>query len=256
MDQLFHNGGKAPPGLLPLWEDGERLLCRGFDADNATAVLAVVAISEPPSPASLDRLAHEFSLKDELDSAWAIRPLELERDRSRTVLILEDPGGEPLAKLLDSPMDVERFLRLALGITRALGKVHQHGLIHKDIKPANIMVDCVDGSVRLTGFGLASRLSRERQAPDPPDTLAGTLAYIAPEQTGRINRSIDARSDLYSLGVTFYQMITGVLPLTAGDPMGWVHCHIARIPVPPHERVENIPAPISMIIMKIGRAHV
>jgi PAS domain S-box-containing protein len=148
-------------------------------------------------------------------------------------------------------MDVERFLRLALGIATALGKVHQHGLIHKDIKPANIMVDCVDGSVRLTGFGLASRLSSERQAPDLPDTLAGTLAYIAPEQTGRINRSIDARSDLYALGITFYQMITGVLPLTAGDPMGWVHCHIARIPVPPHEKVENIPAPISMIIMKL-----
>src|SRR5262249_24961092 len=108
----------------------------------------------------------------------------------------------------------------------AVGKVHQRGLNHKDLKPANILVNCTDGQVRLTGFGIASRLPRERQAPDPPETIAGTLAYMAPEQTGRMNRSIDARSDLYALGVTFYQMLTGSLPFTAADPMEWVHCHL------------------------------
>ena len=149
------------------------------------------------------------------------------------------------------PMEVGRFLRLAIAVTSALGKLHQRGLIHKDIKPANIVVDCADGHVRLTGFGIASRLSRERQAPEPPETIAGTLAYMAPEQTGRMNRSIDARSDLYALGVTLYQMLTGVLPLTAADPMEWVHCHIARKPVPPGERLESVPAPVSAIIMKL-----
>ena len=99
--------------------------------------------------------------------------------------------------------------------------------------------------MRLTGFGLASRLPRERQAPEPPEFIAGTLAYMSPEQTGRMNRSIDSRSDLYSLGVTFYQMLTGVLPFTASDPMEWVHCHIARLPMPPRERVATIPAAIS-----------
>ena len=89
-------------------------------------------------------------------------------------------------------------------------------------------MNCADGQVRLTGFGIASRLPRERQAPEPPEIIAGTLAYMAPEQTGRMNRSIDSRSDLYSLGVTFYQMLTGALPFTASDPMEWVHCHIAR----------------------------
>ena len=119
------------------------------------------------------------------------------------------------------------------------------------IKPANILVNRASGEARLTGFGIASRLPRERQAPAPPESIAGTLAYMAPEQTGRMNRSIDSRSDLYSLGVTLYQMLTGSLPFTASDPMEWVHCHIARQPVPPSERLEKIPAPVSHIIMKL-----
>ena len=104
----------------------------------------------------------------------------------------------------------------------ALGKLHERGLVHKDIKPANILVNGTTGEVRLTGFGIASRLSRERQTAEPRETLAGTLAYMAPEQTGRMNRSIDSRSDLYAVGVTFYQMLTGSLPFTAADPMDWV----------------------------------
>ena len=114
------------------------------------------------------------------------------------------------------------MLHLAVGIAAALGNAHQRGLVHKDVKPANILVNCADGRTRLTGFGIASRLPRERQAPEPPEVIAGTLAYMAPEQTGRMNRSIDSRSDLYALGVTFYRMLTGSLPFSAGraDGMG------------------------------------
>ena len=148
-------------------------------------------------------------------------------------------------------MEAGRFLRLAIGIAAALGKAHQRGLVHKDVKPANILVNCADGRARLTGFGIASRLPRERQAPEPPEVIAGTLAYMAPEQTGRMNRSIDSRSDLYALGVTFYQMLTGRLPFSAADPMEWVHCHIARKPVAPAERLESVPAVISEIVMKL-----
>src|SRR6266403_1355705 len=119
-----------------------------------------------------------------------------------------------------------RFLRLAMSLATALSQVHRHGLIHEDIRPANVLVDAA-GNVRLTGFGIASRLTREHQPPAPPEVIAGTLAYMAPEQTGRMNRSIDSRSDLYALGVTFYEMLTGTLPFTAADPMEWVHCHIA-----------------------------
>src|SRR6516162_7287535 len=237
-----------------LWEEGDRVFSRGWRLDdngNRLAVLLVTPAADHPSRSRLDRLTHEYELKDELDSAWAARPLALMRDAGRTVLVFDDLGSEPLVRLLGSPLEMERFLTLAIGIAAALGKVHQRGLIHKDIKPANIVVDCADGHVRLIGFGIASRLSRERQAPEPPETIAGTLAYMAPEQTGRMNRSIDARSDLYALGVTLYQMLTGVLPLTATDPTEWVHCHIARMPVPPGERLDSVPAPVSAIIMKL-----
>ena len=193
-----------------------------------------------PTPGTLERLAHEYGLQDELDGGWAARPLELVHEHGRTLLVLEDPGGEPLDRLLGSPMEVGTFLRLAIGIAMALAKVHQRGLIHKDLKPGHILVDRASGEVRLTGFGIASRLPREHPAPEPPEVIAGTLAYMAPEQTGRMNRSVDARSDLYALGVTLYQMLTGGLPFTAPDLMELVHCHIARRPVPPAERAPRL----------------
>jgi len=120
--------------------------------------------------------------------------------------MLEDSGGEPLERLVGAPMEAGRFLSLAIGIVAALGKAYQRGLVHKDVKPANILVNCTEGRTRLTRFGIASRLPRERQPPEPPEVIAGMLAYMAPEQTGRMNCSIDFRSDLYALGVTFYQM--------------------------------------------------
>ncbi len=240
--------------LQPLWEDGERVFSRvlrdGGDG-RQVAVLIVDLAAELPAPGDLDRLAREYELKDELDSAWAARPLELVRERGRSLLVLEDPGGEPLDRLLGQPMTLESFLRLAIGIATALAEVHRRGLIHKDIKPANVLVDSATGQVWLIGFGIASRLPRERQAPAPPEVIAGTLAYMAPEQTGRMNRSIDFRSDLYAVGVTLYKMLTGELPFAASDPMEWVHCHIARQPMPPDERIAGIPAPLSAIVMKL-----
>ncbi|WP_426426263.1 trifunctional serine/threonine-protein kinase/ATP-binding protein/sensor histidine kinase [Bradyrhizobium genosp. A] len=237
-----------------LWQDGERVFCRGWRPDgngDGRSVLAMLPAGEHPSPAILNRFTRYHDLKDELDGAWAVRPLELVRERGQTMLVLEDPGGEPLERLLGAPMEVGGFLRLAIDIAGALGKAHRRDLVHKDLKPTHILVNCTDGQVRLTGFGIASRLPRERQALEPPETIAGTLAYMAPEQTGRMNRSIDSRSDLYSLGVTFYQMLTGSLPFTASDPMEWVHCHIARQPLAPSQRLDNIPAPVSAIVMKL-----
>jgi serine/threonine protein kinase len=231
-----------------LWKDEDRVFCRGWrlGADgNRSAVLEVMLAAEHPSPANLNWLTHEYGLRDDLDDAWAARPLELLCERGQTILVLKDPRGEPLDSLVGPPMEISTFLRLAIAISAALGRVHGRGLVHKDIKPTNILVNSATGQVWLSGFGIASRLPRERQTPDPPEFIAGTLAYMAPEQTGRMNRSIDSRSDLYSLGVTLYQLLTSTLPFTASDPMEWVHCHIARKPNPPSEHLENLPAPVS-----------
>ena len=176
--------------------DGDLVFCREWRPDTCgtlTSVLAVRLIAEHPPPAILDRLVHEYGLKDELDRAWAVRPLEIVREIGRPMLVLEDPGGEPLHHLLGEPTEMGTFLRLAVPMTAALGKVHQRGLVHKDIKPHNVLVSRETGEIKLTGFGIASRLMRERQAPEPPERIAGTLAYMAPEQTGRMNRSIDSR---------------------------------------------------------------
>ncbi|MCU1339069.1 MAG: hypothetical protein JWO19_4650, partial [Bryobacterales bacterium] len=239
--------------LEPLREGADFTLYRGRQHGNASRVLVVALTAEQPSTQGLRGLEHEYSLAAELDPAWAAKPLALTRHEGRTILVLTDSGGEPLDRILErdqgQPLDLIRFLRIAIGLATALGQVHRHGLIHKDIKPANVLVDDA-GNVWLTGFGIASQLPHESQAPAPPEIIAGTLAYMAPEQTGRMNRSIDARSDLYSLGVTLYQMLTGALPFAAADPLEWVHCHIARQAVPPGDRAA-VPEPLSAITMKL-----
>jgi PAS domain S-box-containing protein len=248
------NGPYAERGSQVLWEGEERVLRRGWrlgGGGEPCAALFVVPAAEHPSRLTLDRLRHEYELKEELNEAWAVKPLEMMHEAGRTILVLEDPGGEPLEGLLGAPIEVGRFLRLAIGIAVALGKLHQCGLVHKDIKPVNVLANDATGEVHLTGFGIASRVARERHSPYPPEMLAGTLAYMAPEQTGRMNRSVDSRSDLYALGVTFYQMLTGALPFTASEPMEWVHCHLARRPLPPAERLKKIPQALSAIIMKL-----
>ncbi len=239
--------------LEPLREGADFTLYRGRQHGNPSPVLAIALFAEQPSPQTLRRLEHEYSLAAELDPAWAAKPLALTRHEGRTILVLKDPGGEPLDRILEQdhgqPLELTRFLRIAIGLATTLGQVHRHGLIHKDIKPANVLVDDA-GNVWLTGFGIASQLPHERQSPVPPEIIAGTLAYMAPEQTGRMNRSTDARSDLYSSGVTLYQMLTGALPFAAADPLEWVHCHIARQPTPPGERA-TVPEPLSAITMKL-----
>jgi predicted ATPase/signal transduction histidine kinase len=254
MDPLFV---QAPSGASPVTDlskyefsplrGGESPLLRGF-CEGLSPVLLVAIERNAPLEA---RLANEYALRSELDAAWAARPMALTRHGDRTALVLEDPGGVPLDRMLGRAWDVAEFLRIAIPLASALRQAHDRGLIHKDINPTNILVDGSKGRVWLTGFGFATRDPRERQGPDPPEVIAGTLAYMAPEQTGRMNRSTDSRSDLYGLGVVLYEMLTGAPPFTASDPMELIHCHIARRPASPSEQVTEIPAQLSSIVLKL-----
>jgi predicted ATPase/two-component sensor histidine kinase len=203
-----------------------------------------------PSAATITQLENAYSLRNELDGSWAARPVRLVRERERLTLVLEDPGGLLLDELVGRPLGVAEFLRLAIGLAVALGGLHKRGLIHKDIKPANILAELGTGRVWLTGFRFCSRMPRERQTLKS-QAISGTPAYMAPEQTGRMNRSVDSRADLYSCGVALYEMLTGELPFIASDAMEWVHCHIARQPLSPAQRRESIPRPLDAIVMKL-----
>jgi PAS domain S-box-containing protein len=230
-------------------ESSHFVLQRGHEVGGHGTILVRSLTGQHATSLHLKWLEHEYALSARLDSEWAVSPLQLVRHGGRPALVLEDPGGEPLDVVLRGPMETGAFLRLAVLAAGALSSMHRADLIHKDIKPANLFVDAA-GKVRLTGFGLASTLPRERQAAVPLEVIAGTFAYMAPEQTGRMNRSMDARSDLYSLGVTFYEMVTGRLPFSADDPLGWVHFHTALQPVPPHA-FADVPEQVSAIIMKL-----
>ncbi|MFL6314961.1 MAG: serine/threonine protein kinase [Terriglobales bacterium] len=233
-------------------DDGEFILYRGRAKEmELPSVLLLAPTSNRPNPETLKKIDHEYSLRSELDPVWAARPLALLEAGTKMALVLEDPGGETLDRLLSKPMGLPKFLSFAVGLAEALAGVHKKGLIHKDVKPTNALVNSATDQVRLIGFGIASRFRREHQAPEPPEFIAGTLPYMAPEQTGRMNRSIDSRSDLYAFGVTLYEMLTGSLPFTASEPVEWVHCHVAKHPAPPHERVESVPACVSAIVMKL-----
>jgi predicted ATPase/signal transduction histidine kinase len=234
-------------------QDPDFSLLRGR-SDGRPAIFALIANGEHPPARNVQRLTHEHALAPYLEPKWAACPFALTRHEGRQMLLLEGGDGEPLdivlARAGAARFDLGRLLALACNLARTLGHVHRQGIVHKDIKPANVIVDAT-GQVRLMGFGIASRLRTERMALEPPEIIAGTFAYMAPEQTGRMNRSIDTRSDLYALGVTLYEMFTGALPFSVTEPLEWIHCHVARAPAPPSERQNSLPAALDPIVLKL-----
>ena len=233
-----------------LREDDGLILYRGARGADGAPMLALMA-ADAAQKSVLQRLEREFAQRDLLDARWAARPLALATEADVPTLWLTDPDGELLSSRIGRPWETSMFLRVAVGIASALGGVHRAGLMHRDLKPGNVLANLDSGWAWLTGFSFSSRLLRERQTLGPPEVIAGTFAYMSPEQTGRMNRSMDSRSDLYSLGVMFYEMLAGVLPFNASDPLEWIHCHVARQAVHLSERQPSIPATLTAIVMKL-----
>ncbi|WP_437893555.1 AAA family ATPase [Sorangium sp. So ce124] len=234
-----------------LCEGSDTLLYRGVREGDGLPVVLKVLRSDHVSPRARERLRHEYEVARAIDTTAIVKPYALEMLGDQPALVLEDFGGVSLDRLLEGPMPLERFFPVAVRLVEALAGLHRHGVVHKDIKPQNLLLNPATGEVKITDLGIASRIPRELQHLEHVGLIEGTLAYMAPEQTGRMNRWIDERTDLYSLGVTFYEMLTGTLPFQASDPVEWVYCHIAQKPVPPHALVLSIPPLLSELVLKL-----
>ncbi len=204
-----------------------------------------------PAPELLARWQHEHAILQAIDSSWVIRVLGLRQVERSQVLILEDFGTTNLAQLIaHQPLDLSERLGVAIQLASALSAVHAHGLIHGDIAPKNVLVDVPSMRIKLCDFGLSSRLDHEQKRTDD-GYLRGTLEYMSPEQTGRTNLDIDYRSDIYSLGVTLYELFSGRKPFRSNDPMTLLHAQIAIMPAPLHELDAAIPEPLSALVQKL-----
>lgn len=227
-------------------------LYRGHRDDDGLRVLAKVLTEEHPSPSELARLRHEFALEKELALDGIIQPVALVERGHGLVLLWNDPAGVPLRmRLAAGPLTLAQALNMAAKTARILERIHRHHIIHRDICPENILVDADAHMVALSGLGIASRLSQESQPISGPCALEGNPTYVSPEQTGRMNRRTDPRSDLYSLGVVLYELLTGTPPFSSQDVMALVYSHLAERPVPPHELVPALPRIVSDLVMRL-----
>jgi len=238
--------------LQVLYEARDLAIYRGRRKADGAPVLLKLLRAGGLDNRQLARLRHEHLVTRDLDMPCVLRTLGIEQVGSATALVLEDFEGQPLSDFLrQARPDLRTTLRIAAAIAGAIGAIHARHVIHKDIKPHNILVDPATGALKLMDFGIAARLSEETPDPLRPEWLEGTPAYMSPEQTGRMNRVVDDRTDLYSLGVTLYEMLTGARPFPATDPAELVYSHLARTPAPPHERSPGVPPAVSSIVMRL-----
>ncbi len=233
-------------------EGVKTVIYRGIKLHSQTSVIIKTLLAEYPTLEEISRLRHEYKITLPLNILGIAKPIGLENYKHGLALILEDFQGDSLKKLISTQkISILGFLSIARQLAETLHELHQNQIIHKDIKPQNILINPQNWLVKLIDFSIASRLSRETPTISNPDLLEGTLIYMSPEQTGRMNRCLDYRTDFYSLGVTFYEVLTGELPFKTNDPLELVHCHIAKTPVPPHQVNPEIPLAISEIVMKL-----
>jgi len=244
-----------------LYESSNSLVQRARrEVDNQPVILKILKQTHP-SPEKIAWFKREYEIIRRLNPSspsaretlpGVIQAYGLENDQHRWAMILEDFGGESLTRLgLAGNFTLVEFLRLAIKLADIVGQVHQKYIMHKDINPANIVFNPTSKQVKLIDFGIATILSRETTTLRNPNVLEGTLAYISPEQTGRMNRAMDYRTDFYSMGVTFYELLTGQLPFEVVDALELVHNHIAKQPPPPHQLRPDIPPVLSEIVLKL-----
>ncbi len=235
-----------------IYESANSLVYKGILKRNNQAIILKILKENYPTPSELTRYKQEYEITRSLNVDSIIKAYDLQRHKNSLVILLEDFGGQSLKLLLSkTQLSLEDFLTIAIKITESLIAIHQSHIIHKDINPSNIVYNPQTQQLKIIDFGISTRLSQEFLTVLPPNQLEGTLAYIAPEQTGRMNRGVDYRSDFYSLGVTFYELFTNRLPFATTDPMELVHCHIAQQPLPVDELISNIPVTVSKIISKL-----
>jgi predicted ATPase/serine phosphatase RsbU (regulator of sigma subunit)/tRNA A-37 threonylcarbamoyl transferase component Bud32 len=243
-----------------IYESANSVVYRGVRFDDNQPVILKVLKEDYPTPEELTRYRQEYEITKNLTFDGVVKTYGIEKYQNTLVIILEDFGGESLKNLLktfqfrfekEELEGISQFLHLVIQVADTLGQIHAANIIHKDINPANIVLNQQTGQVKIIDFGISSRLPRENPVLKNPSQLEGTLAYISPEQTGRMNRSLDYRTDLYSLGVTFYELLTSQLPFSAKDTLELVHCHIAKPPTTVHELNPNISPTLSEIVMKL-----
>ncbi|MDV2997735.1 MAG: Serine/threonine-protein kinase PknD [Chroococcidiopsis sp. SAG 2025] len=250
----------ALPGVAihsKIYESAASLVYRGIREQDGQAIVVKLLKQDYPSPQELTCYRQEYEITRFLNLPGVVKAYSQQNYQRTSAILLEDFGGESIERWMQQrperfcPMPLANFFRLAIDITEILGRIHHAEIVHKDINPGNIVFNLDTGVVKIIDFGIATRFSRTNPTFKSLHLLEGTLAYLSPEQTGRMNRMLDYRSDFYSLGATFYELLTGQLPFPATDILELVHCHIAKQPVPPHELNSKIPKPVSDLILKL-----
>ena len=241
--------------ILELIAENEKTqIFRALDKSHQSVILKILR-HECIDADKIAQFKHEYELGSLIHSEKVVKFLELTSYNDIPVIVQKDTKGISLKKYLAEydfeAMDLTTLLRIAIQITRAVSDIHEENVIHKDINPSNIIIHPQTKKIWVIDFGLATKLSFEKYEIDNYNSIEGTLPYISPEQTGRMNRNLDYRTDYYSLGISLYELFTGQLPFSANSSREWVHCHIAKSPASPHDINPSIPVVLSEIIMKL-----
>lgn len=240
--------------ITSIYESKNSQVYRAVCIKDKKPVILKVLNEDYPKPEQIRRYKQEYHLANQLDLSKVIKATNFEKWDKKFVIVFEDIGGISLKGYLSKHsrgLPIHLFLSIAIQTTEAIGQLHSKKIIHKDINPSNIVINPDTKDLKIIDLGISTRLNQENPSLASPYTLEGTLAYISPEQSGRMNRILDYRTDFYSLGITFYELLTGKLPFLSDDPLELIHFHIAKLPEPPIKDTENIPIILSKMVIKL-----